>query len=153
MQNASSCSGRDYDLEDDHMDTVPSENTSKIQVEPEIWVIIGIKSCPRGILEKPANYKLPKLDLIRIYQVAVGEQRQMCGLLKLGRSISTESRKLHWFAVKHISKVSEDTKDMFLGVRRIQITDTLRLQAAADGGAKKHENPFACMQRIEYMAA
>nr|GFB48787.1 retrotransposon protein, putative, Ty1-copia subclass [Tanacetum cinerariifolium] len=27
--------GRDYDLEDDHMDTLPSENTSKILVEPE----------------------------------------------------------------------------------------------------------------------
>ncbi|GJX05744.1 retrotransposon protein, putative, ty1-copia subclass [Tanacetum coccineum] len=28
-------SGRDYDLEDDHMDTLPSENTSVIPVEPE----------------------------------------------------------------------------------------------------------------------
>ncbi|GJS41136.1 retrotransposon protein, putative, ty1-copia subclass [Tanacetum coccineum] len=28
-------SGRDYDLEDDHMDTLPSENTSEILVEPE----------------------------------------------------------------------------------------------------------------------
>ncbi|GKB09442.1 retrotransposon protein, putative, ty1-copia subclass [Tanacetum coccineum] len=28
-------SGRDYDLEDDHMDTLPSENTSEIPVEPE----------------------------------------------------------------------------------------------------------------------
>ncbi|GKF64639.1 hypothetical protein Tco_0188087, partial [Tanacetum coccineum] len=28
-------SGRDYDLEDDYMDTLPSENTSKIPVEPE----------------------------------------------------------------------------------------------------------------------
>nr|GFD43836.1 retrotransposon protein, putative, Ty1-copia subclass [Tanacetum cinerariifolium] len=28
-------SGRDYDLEDDHMDTLPFENTSKIPVEPE----------------------------------------------------------------------------------------------------------------------
>nr|GEZ25499.1 retrovirus-related Pol polyprotein from transposon TNT 1-94 [Tanacetum cinerariifolium] len=28
-------SGRDNDLEDDHMDTLPSENTSKILVEPE----------------------------------------------------------------------------------------------------------------------
>nr|GFC09316.1 hypothetical protein [Tanacetum cinerariifolium] len=27
--------GRDYDLEDDHMDTLPSENTSEIPVEPE----------------------------------------------------------------------------------------------------------------------
>nr|GFB64985.1 hypothetical protein [Tanacetum cinerariifolium] len=27
--------GRDSDLEDDHMDTLPSENTSKIRVEPE----------------------------------------------------------------------------------------------------------------------
>ncbi|GJY55808.1 retrotransposon protein, putative, ty1-copia subclass [Tanacetum coccineum] len=28
-------SGRDYDLEDDHMDTLPSENTSEIPIEPE----------------------------------------------------------------------------------------------------------------------
>nr|GFD23370.1 retrotransposon protein, putative, Ty1-copia subclass [Tanacetum cinerariifolium] len=28
-------SGRDYDLEDDHMDTLPSENTSEIPVEPK----------------------------------------------------------------------------------------------------------------------
>nr|GEZ77419.1 glucose/ribitol dehydrogenase [Tanacetum cinerariifolium] len=28
-------SGRDYDLDDDHMDTLPSENTSEIPVEPE----------------------------------------------------------------------------------------------------------------------
>nr|GFA89295.1 retrotransposon protein, putative, Ty1-copia subclass [Tanacetum cinerariifolium] len=28
-------SGRDYDLENDHMDTLPSENTSEIRVEPE----------------------------------------------------------------------------------------------------------------------
>nr|GFB24494.1 zinc finger, CCHC-type [Tanacetum cinerariifolium] len=27
--------GRDYDLEDDHIDTLPSENTSEILVEPE----------------------------------------------------------------------------------------------------------------------
>nr|GFD44831.1 zinc finger, CCHC-type [Tanacetum cinerariifolium] len=28
-------SRRDYDLEDDHMDTLPSENTSEIPVKPE----------------------------------------------------------------------------------------------------------------------
>nr|GFA39906.1 hypothetical protein [Tanacetum cinerariifolium] len=28
-------SGRDYDLEDDHMDTLPSKNTSKIPIEPK----------------------------------------------------------------------------------------------------------------------
>nr|GFC24880.1 retrotransposon protein, putative, Ty1-copia subclass [Tanacetum cinerariifolium] len=28
-------SGRDYDLEDDHMDTLPSKNTSEIPVEPK----------------------------------------------------------------------------------------------------------------------
>nr|GFD32786.1 retrotransposon protein, putative, Ty1-copia subclass [Tanacetum cinerariifolium] len=31
----SKISGRDYVLEDDHMDTLPSENTSEIPVEPE----------------------------------------------------------------------------------------------------------------------
>ncbi|GJR57389.1 retrotransposon protein, putative, ty1-copia subclass [Tanacetum coccineum] len=33
-------SGRDYDLEDDHMDTLPSENTSEIPVEPESWGVL-----------------------------------------------------------------------------------------------------------------
>ncbi|GKF63055.1 retrotransposon protein, putative, ty1-copia subclass [Tanacetum coccineum] len=32
-------SGRDYDLEEDHMDTLPSENTSGIPVEPESELI------------------------------------------------------------------------------------------------------------------
>nr|GEV78882.1 hypothetical protein [Tanacetum cinerariifolium] len=43
-------SGRDYDLEDDHMDTLPSENTSKILVEP------------KRDLGEPANYKTVMLD-------------------------------------------------------------------------------------------
>nr|GEV99458.1 hypothetical protein [Tanacetum cinerariifolium] len=45
-------SGRDYDLEDDHMDTLSSENTSEIPVEPESL----------GDLEEPANYKTVMLD-------------------------------------------------------------------------------------------
>ncbi|GJX82950.1 hypothetical protein Tco_0332431 [Tanacetum coccineum] len=73
-------SGRDYDLEEDHMDTLPSENTSEIPVEPESLgpppELIPIrrsernKSAPNrlnlnieveddvvGDLGEPANYK------------------------------------------------------------------------------------------------
>ncbi|GJV97081.1 retrotransposon protein, putative, ty1-copia subclass [Tanacetum coccineum] len=58
-------SGRDYDLEDDHMDTLPSENTSVIPVEPEIWEDLG----------EPAKIKLPCLTLIRlIWQGAMDEE-------------------------------------------------------------------------------
>ncbi|GJZ48463.1 retrotransposon protein, putative, ty1-copia subclass, partial [Tanacetum coccineum] len=78
-------SGRDYDLEDDHMDTLPSENTSEIPVEPESLgpppELIPIrrsernKSAPNrlnlnieveddvvGDLGEPANYKAAMLD-------------------------------------------------------------------------------------------
>ncbi|GJX46850.1 hypothetical protein Tco_0272040 [Tanacetum coccineum] len=35
--------GRDYDLEDDHMDTLPSENTSEIPVEPERSIMYAVR--------------------------------------------------------------------------------------------------------------
>ncbi|GJX62247.1 retrotransposon protein, putative, ty1-copia subclass [Tanacetum coccineum] len=47
-------SGRDYDLEDDHMDTLPSENTSVIPVEPESLgpppELIPVRRVLRGFL-------------------------------------------------------------------------------------------------------
>ncbi|GJX80511.1 retrotransposon protein, putative, ty1-copia subclass [Tanacetum coccineum] len=54
-------SGRDYDLEDDHMDTLPSENTSEIPVEPES---LGPppELIPVRDLGEPANYKAAMLD-------------------------------------------------------------------------------------------
>ncbi|GJT17144.1 retrotransposon protein, putative, ty1-copia subclass [Tanacetum coccineum] len=78
-------SGRDYDLEEDHMDTLPSENTSKIPVLPESLgpppELIPIrrsernKSAPNrlnlnieveddivGDHREPANYKAAMLD-------------------------------------------------------------------------------------------
>ncbi|GJT20617.1 retrotransposon protein, putative, ty1-copia subclass [Tanacetum coccineum] len=45
-------SGRDYDLEDDHMDTLPFENTSEIPVEHES---LGPPSCP---YRPPPNAKI-----------------------------------------------------------------------------------------------
>ncbi|GJV32706.1 retrotransposon protein, putative, ty1-copia subclass [Tanacetum coccineum] len=77
-------SGRDYDLEEDHMDALPSENTSEIPVEPESLgpppKLIPIrrsernKSAPNrlnlnieveddvvGDLGEPANYKAAML--------------------------------------------------------------------------------------------
>nr|GFA37723.1 hypothetical protein [Tanacetum cinerariifolium] len=54
-------SGRDNDLEDDHMDTLPSENTSEIPIESE-----SLDSPPKLIpvrdLEEPLNYKAAILD-------------------------------------------------------------------------------------------
>ncbi|GJX33724.1 putative RNA-directed DNA polymerase [Tanacetum coccineum] len=91
-------SGRDYDLEDDHMDTLPSENTSEIPVEPESLgpppELIPIrrsertKSAPNrlclnmeveddevGDLGEPANYKAAMLDPDKvIWQGAMDEE-------------------------------------------------------------------------------
>ncbi|GJW18460.1 putative RNA-directed DNA polymerase [Tanacetum coccineum] len=91
-------SGRDYDLEEDHMDTLPSENTSEIPVEPESLgpppELIPIrrsernKSAPNrlnlnieveddvvGDLGEPANYKAAMLDPDKvIWQGAMDEE-------------------------------------------------------------------------------
>ncbi|GJT19667.1 putative RNA-directed DNA polymerase [Tanacetum coccineum] len=67
-------SGRDYDLEDDHMDTLPSENTSEIPVEPES---LGPppELIPVRDLGEPANYKAAMLDPDKvIWQGAMDEE-------------------------------------------------------------------------------
>ncbi|GJT89628.1 retrotransposon protein, putative, ty1-copia subclass [Tanacetum coccineum] len=184
-------SGRDYDLEEDHMDTLPSENTSEIPVEPESLgpppELIPIrrsernKSAPNrlnlnieveddvvGDLGEPANYKATMLDLIseihtykarlvakgctqtygidyeetfspvadirairiliaiaayydyEIWQMDVKtaflKWPDLVVLLKLGQSISSESKELYWVAVKHLGSIfpwqsdKDDTK-------------------------------------------
>nr|GFB69606.1 hypothetical protein [Tanacetum cinerariifolium] len=78
-------SGRDNDLEDDHMDTVPSENTSKIPIESEslgsppklilvhrperttrapnhLCLNIEVEDDKVGDFGKPTNYKAAMLD-------------------------------------------------------------------------------------------
>nr|GFA38983.1 retrotransposon protein, putative, Ty1-copia subclass [Tanacetum cinerariifolium] len=78
-------SGRVNDLEDDHMDTLPSENTSEIQVESKsldspselipvrrserttrapnrLCLNIGVEDDEVGYLGEPANYKASMLD-------------------------------------------------------------------------------------------
>nr|GEX85783.1 retrotransposon protein, putative, Ty1-copia subclass [Tanacetum cinerariifolium] len=78
-------SGRDNDLEDDHIDTLPSENTSKILVKSEslgsppelipvrrsertmrapnrLCLNIEVKDDEVGDLREPANYKFAMLD-------------------------------------------------------------------------------------------
>ncbi|GJZ93743.1 putative RNA-directed DNA polymerase [Tanacetum coccineum] len=91
-------SGRDYDLEDDHMDTLPSENTSEIPVEPESLgspsELIPVRRSERtkrapnrlclnmeveddevGDLGEPANYKTAMLDPDKvIWQGAMDEE-------------------------------------------------------------------------------
>nr|GFB59585.1 retrotransposon protein, putative, Ty1-copia subclass [Tanacetum cinerariifolium] len=54
-------SGRDNDLEDDHMDTLPSENTSEIPAESEC-LNIEVEDDEVGDLGEPTNYKAAMLD-------------------------------------------------------------------------------------------
>nr|GEU47112.1 hypothetical protein [Tanacetum cinerariifolium] len=77
-------SGRDNDLEDDHMDTLPSENTSKILVESES---LGSPSelifVHRGS-GKPANYKAAMLDPDKvIWQGATDEEMNFMKVMKV----------------------------------------------------------------------
>nr|GFA13244.1 hypothetical protein [Tanacetum cinerariifolium] len=66
-------SGRDNDLEDDHMDTLPSENTSEIPVEND----------EVGDLGEPANYKAAMLDLNKvIWQGAMDEEMNSMKVMK-----------------------------------------------------------------------
>nr|GEV50836.1 reverse transcriptase domain-containing protein [Tanacetum cinerariifolium] len=91
-------SGRDYDLEDDHMDTLPFENTSKIPVEPEslgppselilvrrseritrapnrLCLNMKVKDDEVRDLGEPANYKTVMLDPDKvIWQGAMYEE-------------------------------------------------------------------------------
>ncbi|GJR89956.1 putative RNA-directed DNA polymerase [Tanacetum coccineum] len=91
-------SGRDYDLEDDHIDTLPSENTSEIPVKPKSLgpppELIPVRRSERttcapnrlclnmeveddevGDLGEPANYKAAMLDLDKeIWQGVMDEK-------------------------------------------------------------------------------
>nr|GEU86808.1 retrotransposon protein, putative, Ty1-copia subclass [Tanacetum cinerariifolium] len=91
-------SGRDYDLEDDHMDTLPSENTSEIPVKPEslgppsefipvrrserttcapnhLCLNMKVEDDEVGDLGEPANYKTVMLDPDKvIWQGAMDEE-------------------------------------------------------------------------------
>ncbi|GJV57570.1 putative RNA-directed DNA polymerase [Tanacetum coccineum] len=91
-------SGRDYDLEDDHMDTLPSKNTSEIPVEPESLgpppELIPVRRSERpknapnrlclnmeveddevGDLGEPANYRAAMIDPDKVlWQGAMDEE-------------------------------------------------------------------------------
>ncbi|GJQ97236.1 retrotransposon protein, putative, ty1-copia subclass [Tanacetum coccineum] len=91
-------SGRDYDLKDDHMDTLSSENTSEILVEPEslgplpelipvcrserttrapnrLCLNMEVEDDVVGDLGEPANYKAAMLDPDKaIWQGAMDEE-------------------------------------------------------------------------------
>nr|GFB73716.1 retrotransposon protein, putative, Ty1-copia subclass [Tanacetum cinerariifolium] len=91
-------SGRDYDLEDDHMDTLPSENTREIPVEPEslghpselipvrrserttrapnrLCLNMNVEDDEVGDLGEPAIYKTVMLDPDKvIWQGAMDEE-------------------------------------------------------------------------------
>nr|GFC45565.1 retrotransposon protein, putative, Ty1-copia subclass [Tanacetum cinerariifolium] len=100
-------SGRDNDLEDDHMDTLPSENTSEIPVEseslgslPELIPIrrserttrapnrlclnIEVKDDEVGGLGEPAKYKAAMLDPDKvIWQGVMNEEMNSMKVMKV----------------------------------------------------------------------
>nr|GFA44591.1 retrotransposon protein, putative, Ty1-copia subclass [Tanacetum cinerariifolium] len=100
-------SGRDYDLEDDHMDTLPSENTSEIPVEPESLgpssELIPVRRSERtarapnrlclnmkveddgvGDLGEPADYKIVMLDPDKVkWQGAMDEEMKSMNVNKV----------------------------------------------------------------------
>nr|GFC17892.1 retrotransposon protein, putative, Ty1-copia subclass [Tanacetum cinerariifolium] len=100
-------SGRDNDLEDDHMDTLPSENTSKIPVESEslgsppelipvrrserttrapncLCLNIEVEDDEVGDFREPANYKAAMLDPDKvIWQGAMDEEMNSMKVMKV----------------------------------------------------------------------
>nr|GFC56476.1 retrovirus-related Pol polyprotein from transposon TNT 1-94 [Tanacetum cinerariifolium] len=100
-------SGRDNDLEDDHMDTLPSENTSEIPVESEslgslpelipvrrserttcvpnrLCLNIEVEDDEVGDLEEPVNYKAVMFDLGKvIWQGAMDEKMNSMKVMKV----------------------------------------------------------------------
>nr|GEV43926.1 retrotransposon protein, putative, Ty1-copia subclass [Tanacetum cinerariifolium] len=100
-------SGRDNDLEDDHMDTLPSENTSEIPVESEslgsltklilvrrskrttrapnrLCLNIEVEDDEVGDLGEPANYKAAMLDPDKvIWQGAMDEEINSMKVIKV----------------------------------------------------------------------
>nr|GEX15463.1 retrotransposon protein, putative, Ty1-copia subclass [Tanacetum cinerariifolium] len=133
-------SRRDNDLEDDHIDTLHSENTSEIPVESE-----SLGSPPELILVRdlgePANYKADMLDPDKvIWQGAMDEEMNSMKVMKVwivvdlpfiakvvrikwlykkktDMDVSRYQQnpvKLHWVAVIHILKYLRNTRDMFL---------------------------------------
>nr|GEY30150.1 retrotransposon protein, putative, Ty1-copia subclass [Tanacetum cinerariifolium] len=100
-------SGRDNDLEDDHMDTLPFENTSEIPVESEslgsppklipvrkserttcapncLCLNIEVEDDEVGDLGEPANYKAAMLDPDKvIWQGAMDEEMNSMKVMKV----------------------------------------------------------------------
>nr|GFD14917.1 retrovirus-related Pol polyprotein from transposon TNT 1-94 [Tanacetum cinerariifolium] len=100
-------SGRDNDLEDDHMDTLPSENTSEILVESEslgslpelipvcrserttrapnhLCLSIEVEDDEVGDLGEPANYKVAMFDLDKvIWQGVMDEEMNSMKVMKV----------------------------------------------------------------------
>nr|GFA33149.1 retrotransposon protein, putative, Ty1-copia subclass [Tanacetum cinerariifolium] len=100
-------SGRDYDLEDDHMDTLPSENTSEIPVEPEslgppsklipvrrsekttrapnrLCLNMKVEDDEVGDLGEPANYKTVMFDPDKaIWQGAMDKEMKSMNVNKV----------------------------------------------------------------------
>nr|GFC85822.1 hypothetical protein [Tanacetum cinerariifolium] len=100
-------SGRDNDLEDDHMDTLPSENTSEIPIESEslgslpelipvrrserttcapnrLCLNIEVEDDEVGDLGEPANYKAAMLDPDKvIWQGAMDEEMNSMKVMKV----------------------------------------------------------------------
>nr|GFD13971.1 hypothetical protein [Tanacetum cinerariifolium] len=100
-------SGKDNDIEDDHMDTLPSKNTSEIPVESEclgsppelipvrkserttcapnrLYLNIEVEDDEVGDLGEPANYKAAMLDPDKvIWQGAMDEEMNSMKVMKV----------------------------------------------------------------------
>nr|GEY09729.1 putative retrotransposon protein [Tanacetum cinerariifolium] len=117
-------SGRDNDLEDDHMDTLPSENTSEVPVESEslgsppelipvrrsekttlapnrLCLNIEFEDDEVGDLGEPANYKAAMLDPDKVvWQGAMDEEMNSMKLMKFWIVMGTSI----WSNLKEIKK-------------------------------------------------
>nr|GFC89628.1 retrotransposon protein, putative, Ty1-copia subclass [Tanacetum cinerariifolium] len=101
------CEARDYDLEDDHMDTLPSKNTSKIPIEPKsfgpplelipvcrserttrvpnrLCLNMKVEDDEVGDHREPANYKTVMLNPDKvIWQGAMDEEMKSMNVNKV----------------------------------------------------------------------
>ncbi|GJV51514.1 hypothetical protein Tco_1447255 [Tanacetum coccineum] len=93
--------GRDYDLEDDHIDTLPSENTSEIPENLKVWRPTSEINPVIGDLGEPANYKTAMLDPDKM-NLSRGKHIHDLRKLRnyLGRLFMKILEKLHTFGIK-----------------------------------------------------
>ncbi|GJW95292.1 retrotransposon protein, putative, ty1-copia subclass [Tanacetum coccineum] len=126
-------SWRDYDLEDDHMDTFRLKTLAKFQLELKVWVLHRIILSVDE--EKAYMKKVPYASAVGSIMYAVRCTRpDVVFAQNLVSRYQQNPRKLHWVAVKHILKYLRNTKDMFLvyGGIRTELEEPSTVRAKAD---------------------